>query len=49
MLSDLINGVANIIHNVVHWFQTVAPGGFGLILLPLIGLDLITLYVSRKP
>ena len=49
MLSDIINNVANVIHNVVYWFQTVAPGGFGLILLPLIALGLITIYVSRKP
>jgi len=49
MLSDIINGVANAIHNVVHWFQTIAPGGLGLILLPLIVLGVITIFVSRKP
>ena len=49
MLSDIINSVANVIHDVVNWFQTVAPGGFGLILLPLIGLGIITILVSRRP
>jgi hypothetical protein len=49
MLSDIINGIANAIHDVVTWFQTVAPGGFGLILLPLIALGIVTILVSRKP
>ena len=49
MLSDFINWVANTIHGIVNWFQTVAPGGFGLILLPLIALGIVTILVSRKP
>jgi hypothetical protein len=48
MLSDIINWVVDTLHNVVHWFQTVAPGGFGLILIPLIILGIITILVARR-
>ncbi len=48
MLSDIVNSIANLLHDIFHWFQTVAPGGFGLILLPLIFLGVITILVSRK-
>ena len=48
MLGDILNAIANTLHDIFHWFQTVAPGGFGLILLPLIILGVITILVSRK-
>jgi len=48
MLADIINAVANTLHDIFHWFQTVAPGGFGLLLLPLIILGVVTILVSRK-
>jgi hypothetical protein len=49
MLADIVNAIANTLHDIFYWFQTVAPGGFGLILLPLIILGAITIFVSRKP
>jgi hypothetical protein len=49
MLGDFINSVANAIRDVLHWFQTLTPGGLGLLLLPIIALDLVTLWVSRRP
>jgi len=48
MLGDIVNGAVNLVHDVFHWFQTLTPGGFGLILLPLIALGLITIWVSRR-
>ena len=48
MLGDIINALADTIHDIFHWFQTVAPGCLGLILLPLIGLGIVTILVSRK-
>ncbi|MFL5674283.1 MAG: hypothetical protein ACJ779_04705 [Chloroflexota bacterium] len=48
MLGDIIGALGRTLHDIFQWFQTVAPGGFGLILLPLIGLGVITLLVSRK-
>ena len=35
MLGDIVNAVADTIHDIFRWFQTVAPGGLGLILLGL--------------
>ena len=48
MLGDIVNWVVTLLHNVLHWFQTLTPGGFGLILLPLVALGLITIWVSRR-
>ena len=48
MLGDILNAIANTLHDIFHWFQTVAPGGFGLLLVPLIILGVITILMSRK-
>ena len=48
MLEDILNAAVDAFHGVVHFFQTVAPGGFGLILVPLIVLGLITIWVARR-
>jgi hypothetical protein len=48
LIADVINWIATTLQSILHWFQTVAPGGFGLILLPLIALGVITILVSRR-
>ena len=48
MLESFIAWIANTISSVFNWFQTVLPGGFGLILIPLIILGIITIMVSRN-
>ena len=48
MLESIIGWIANTMANVFNWFQTVLPGGFGLILIPLIILGVITILVSRN-
>jgi len=48
MLATIIEDVGNVIQNVFIWFQTLLPGGFGLILIPLIVLGVITILVSRN-
>jgi hypothetical protein len=48
MLATILDDISNAIGNVFHWFQTLTPGGFGLILLPLIVLGVITILVSRN-
>jgi hypothetical protein len=45
---ELIDAIANIIHNVFVWFQTLVPGGFGLLIIPLAVLGLISLLVARN-
>jgi hypothetical protein len=46
--ASIIEDVSNAIGNVFRWFQTLTPGGFGLILIPLIILGTITILVSRN-
>ena len=48
MLESFIAWIANTIASVFNWFVTVLPGGFGLILIPLIILGIITILVSRN-
>ncbi len=45
---DPIGFVSDVIQNIISFFQGLAPGGFGLILLPLGILALITVLVARK-
>jgi hypothetical protein len=45
---NLIDTLANIVHSVVVWFQSLVPGGFGLLIIPLGVLGLISLWVSRN-
>ena len=44
----LIDAIANIVHAVVVWFQSLLPGGFGLLIIPLAVLGLISLLVARN-
>ena len=44
----LIDAIANTVHNIVVWFQTLLPGGFGLLIIPLAVLGLISLLVARN-
>jgi hypothetical protein len=47
-IGDLINAAANLVHDVVVWLQSLAPGGFGLLLIPLGILGVISLLVARN-
>jgi hypothetical protein len=44
----MLDAIVNAIQSVFIWFQTLVPGGFGLILIPLIILGVITILVSRN-
>jgi hypothetical protein len=48
MLATIFDDINSVFHNVFSWFQTLTPGGFGLILIPLIILGTITILVSRN-
>ena len=48
MLDDIVNAAVNVIHSIGNFFHDIVPGGFGLILVPLIVLGLITLWAARK-
>ena len=48
MLATIFDDIGNVFNDILNWFQTVAPGGFGLILIPLGILGVISILVSRK-
>jgi hypothetical protein len=45
---DPIGALGDILRGVIHWFETVAPGGFGLILIPLGILGIISVLAARR-
>jgi hypothetical protein len=45
---DPIGTVSSFIHSVVAWFQGLAPGGFGLLLVPIGILGALALLAARK-
>jgi hypothetical protein len=47
-MSDPIGTAVDILHGAFVWFQTVAPGGFGVLLIPLGILAIISLLVARR-
>lgn len=44
----MLDAIGDVLENVWSWFQNLLPGGFGLILVPLIILGVITILVSRN-
>ena len=44
----MLDAIASALQGIWSWFQTLLPGGFGLILVPLIILGIITILVSRN-
>jgi hypothetical protein len=48
ILSDPIGALVDVLRAIVHFFETVAPGGFGLILIPLIILGVISILAARR-
>ena len=47
-MNDPIGALGDILRGVIHWFETVAPGGFGLILIPLGILGIISILAARR-
>ncbi len=45
-VGDPIGAAASLLHNVIVWFQALVPGGFGLLLIPLGALALISLWFA---
>jgi hypothetical protein len=45
-MGDPIGAAGNLIHNVIVWFQTLAPGGFGLLIIPLGVFALMSLWFA---
>jgi hypothetical protein len=47
-MADPIGFVVGILEGIVRWLQGIAPGGFGLILIPLAVLGVISLLAARN-
>jgi hypothetical protein len=47
-MGDPIGAAANLLHDVIAWFQTLLPGGFGLLIIPLGALGLISLWFAFR-
>ena len=47
-MDDPIGSAANLLHDVVAWFQSLLPGGFGLLIIPLGALGLISLWFALR-
>jgi hypothetical protein len=47
-MDQFFNTVGNIAHDFFQFFQNLVPGGFGLLLLPLAALGIVSLLVARR-
>ncbi len=47
-MNDPVGAALHLLQGAVDFFQMLAPGGFGLLLIPLIALGIVTIWVSRK-
>ncbi|MGO9179791.1 MAG: hypothetical protein ACLQBX_02290 [Candidatus Limnocylindrales bacterium] len=47
-MGDPIGAAVDVLHNIFVWFQTVIPGGFGLLLIPFGILAIISLLAARR-
>jgi hypothetical protein len=47
-MGDPVATAVHILQGIVAFFHTLVPGGFGLILMPLIALGFVSILVSRK-
>jgi len=49
LVGDPIGAGVDLLRNIFVWFQTLTPGGFGLLPIPLGALAIVSLWVARKP
>lgn len=47
-MDQFFNTVGTVAHNFFQFFHDLVPGGFGLILLPLAALGIVSLLVARR-
>lgn len=47
-MDQALGTIGNIAHAIFVFFRDLMPGGFGLILLPLIALGIVSLLVARR-
>ena len=47
-MDQFFNTVGKVAHDFFQFFQDLVPGGFGLLLLPLAALGIVSLIVARR-
>jgi hypothetical protein len=47
-MDQFFNTVGNTAHDFFVFFRDLVPGGFGLLLLPLMALGIVSLLVARR-
>jgi hypothetical protein len=46
-MDSLLAQAQQLVQDVVHWFQTVVPDGFGILLIPLGVFAILSLWAAR--
>ena len=47
-MEQVLDTIGNIAHNIFLFFHDLMPGGFGLLLLPILALGLVSILVARR-
>jgi hypothetical protein len=47
-MEQVLGTIGDVAHNTFVFFHDLVPGGFGLLLLPLMALGLVSLLVARR-
>jgi len=47
-MGDVINQLLNVPHDIFAWMYDLVPGGFGLLIIPIVALGIVTLFAVRS-
>jgi hypothetical protein len=47
-MGDVINQVVNVFRDLFGWLHDLVPGGFGLLIIPIVALGIVTLFAVRS-
>jgi hypothetical protein len=47
-MGDVINQVVNVFRDIFGWMHDLVPGGFGLLIIPIVALGIVTLFAVRS-
>jgi hypothetical protein len=47
-MGDVINQIVNIFRDLFGWMHDLVPGGFGLLIIPIVALGIVTILAVRS-
>ena len=47
-MGDVINQVVNVFRDGFQWMHDLVPGGFGLLIIPIVALGIVTIIAVRS-